>query len=527
VVTGGQSGEQGLELIGGRYRVLREIGRGGNGIVYEVEHIHTTEHLALKLVVRRGLDSAEFFERFRREARTWARLDHEHVVRIVDADASTHLEAPYLVMELLDGASFATLSVERGRISPEIVLDLMSQVALAIDHAHDAGIVHRDLKPENLFLHVRADGRAVVKILDWGIAKLIDGETTDLTRTGMILGTPHFMAPEQAVGRLDAIGRAADIWAVGLVATNLLTADDYWSEDSTGKLLLKVGRGPDIRPRQRWPWLPAAFDTWFKRSCSRDPSKRWANVTEQIEGLRAVFETSLRAGGASSSERLGAWMIPSRDRGRMPVEPVEPVRPITGEETLRRRRRSLEPPMPETPPPRRPAALLAAALSALAIAAGLSWIAVSGAGAPERAHAALIASREQPAREAPKVTTVTDVIDVPGAPTAPAASASAEVAAAPSPDASDAGPSAVEESPKKLVATAQTNLNRGGRDLAIEARELAERATELDATSAEAWLTLGAACDAVGDHRSALQAYAQCASSARGPGVRECRALVR
>ncbi|MDP2325958.1 MAG: serine/threonine-protein kinase, partial [Gammaproteobacteria bacterium] len=198
-----------LPLIGGRYRVLRELGRGGMGVVYVVEHVNTGDHLALKLLLAHANASPETVVRFKREARAPAKIKSEHVVRVTDADVAPELDhAPFLVMELLDGQDLEKLVETCGMLPPDQIVDMLAQVARALDKAHAAGIVHRDLKPENLFLHKREDGSQIVKILDFGISKVMGGEglgSTDqsggATKTGSVFGTPLYMAPEQAKGQ--------------------------------------------------------------------------------------------------------------------------------------------------------------------------------------------------------------------------------------------------------------------------------------------------------------------------------------
>jgi hypothetical protein len=496
------------------------------GIVYEVEHVHTTERLALKL----GLAAdGDMLERFRREARTWARLSHDHVVRIIDADTSTTRNAPYLVMELLDGFNLEALVIHRGPIPPARVVDLLWQIARAVDQAHSVGIVHRDLKPENVFIHRVPDGRAMVKILDWGIAKNLDDETTDITKTGAILGTPLYMAPEQAVGKVDAIGRASDIWAVGLIATYLLTGDDYWQADDTGVLLQRVGRGATSKPSLRWSWLPRGFDEWFARSCMREPSKRWSSVGEQAEALREAFDLSRDTlPQALVAERLGAWLSGGAPREQPGVGPPAKAdredahRPGS---TTRPARRFAprEPPLEPVPMARRwsllaPGVILVAAMFVVAIARLV----------PSRPPPVALAKAPIPVVTVVTPATIAPAEAEPAASSAPAPDGPDAATAAPDgPDAHVTARPADGESAENMMRAAQTELDRGGRERFEKARDLVERALELNPASAEAWLTLGAAQDALGDHASALTAYRSCVTSARGARVRECRALAR
>jgi serine/threonine-protein kinase len=279
-------------VVAGRYRVVREIGQGGMGTVYLVEHVHTGERLALKALRSGAAALGPAAERFKREARASARIRSEHVVRVIDADVIGDMR--FLVMELLEGYALADLSRARGKLPYPEAIAILAQVAVALDRAHSMGIVHRDVKPENVFVHRRDDGSAIVKVLDFGVAKVLaPGDAGDAahlsTTTGVVMGTPAYMAPEQARGLPDAIGPATDVWAIGLVALRLLTGEAYWQATTMGDLMAHIIALPLDVPSQRWPWLPPGFDGWFFRSCDRDPARRFASVGEQVRELASVL----------------------------------------------------------------------------------------------------------------------------------------------------------------------------------------------------------------------------------------------
>lgn len=273
-------------VLSGRYRVLGEIGRGSMGRVLRVEHLHTGEPLALKLILdHRGMDPATT-ARFRREMRASASIRSEHVVRVTDAGFAPELDgAPFLVMELLRGETLASFAARRGPLPREEVVTLLRQVARGLEKVHLAGLVHRDLKPQNIFLHEQ-DDRVVVKLLDFGLVKPLarDADAT-LTHAGVVLGTPLYMSPEQAWGDPAEVGPAADIWSVGLVAFELLTGRRYWQVDRVQRLLLEIERGAQIPPSAFAPALPPTFDAWFLRSCHRDPEARWPSAEVQWRAL--------------------------------------------------------------------------------------------------------------------------------------------------------------------------------------------------------------------------------------------------
>ena len=322
--------------IAGRYRTVRFLGRGGMGAVYEVEHLHTGQRLAMKVLASRQPEVS--VERFKREARAASRIQSDHVVRVTDADVAAELDgAPFLVMELLDGSDLERTAAS-GPASPADVLEWLRQVARALVKAHDAGIVHRDLKPENLFLTRREDGSPLVKILDFGIAKMTV-ESGSLTQSGQFLGTPHYMAPEQADSEGVVTGRA-DLYAMGLIAFRLLVGRSYWKPGTLPQLLAQILAEPMVPPSTRGSTFGEAFDAWFLRSCDRDPTRRFDSAFEQVEGLatalgipreaRAVTPATLPSGPQSSVKTLEA--APTLDASS---------RELTTVKSRRRRRRWL------------------------------------------------------------------------------------------------------------------------------------------------------------------------------------------
>jgi len=279
--------------IAGRYRTVRFIGKGGMGAVYEVEHLHTGQRLAMKVLASRQPELS--VERFKREARAASRIQSDHVVRVTDADVAPELEgAPFLVMELLSGSDLERATTD-GPAPPADVLEWLRQVARALVKAHAAGIVHRDLKPENLFLTRREDGGPLVKILDFGIAKMVGAaDAGSLTQSGQFLGTPYYMAPEQADSEADVTGRA-DLYALGLIAFRLLVGKSYWKPGSLPQLLAQILAESMVPPSTRGSTFGPAFDAWFLRSCDRDPGQRFEQAFEQIEALAVALGSAEHA----------------------------------------------------------------------------------------------------------------------------------------------------------------------------------------------------------------------------------------
>jgi serine/threonine-protein kinase len=284
--------------IAGRYRTIRVIGRGGMGIVYEVEHVHTSERLALKLLVAQSNASGDTVDRFQREARASARIKSENVVRVTDAGVAADVsDAPFIVMELLDGQDLERAT--HGDPQPALtVLTWLRQVARALDKAHRLGIVHRDLKPENLFLTHRENGTPLVKILDFGIVKML-AEKSCTTQGGRLLGTPMYMAPEQINRESGTITGATDRYALGLIAHKLLTGRHYREGETLVQVVADVMRGRVVAPSVRGSTLGKPFDRWFVQACHTNPGERFGSAAEQIEELASALGLPKQAVEAS------------------------------------------------------------------------------------------------------------------------------------------------------------------------------------------------------------------------------------
>jgi serine/threonine protein kinase len=308
-------------IIADRYRVVRQLGRGGMGAVFLVEHVHTDEQLALKILNASVASDNVAIERFRREARTPARINSDHVVRVTDADVAEELHGmPFLVMEYLRGEGLEKRVAQLGPLPPEEVVLFLRQTARALDKAHALGIIHRDLKPENLFLTTREDGTPCVKILDFGIAKITGDASRELVRsaattTGQIFGTPLYMSPEQAKADSSKVCPQTDVWALGIIAYRLLTAKDIWTAETITHLIAQIGYEPMPIPSEHGSHLGHDFDAWFAVCCARESSERYATAGEAITAL---------------SKAVGVVEMPSttdRPTGRFLLEKLLPPMP--------------------------------------------------------------------------------------------------------------------------------------------------------------------------------------------------------
>ena len=289
------------QIFANRYEVVRCIGAGGMGAVYEVIHLETERRRALKVMHAHFADSADFRERFKREARVAAQIDSDYIVDVFDAGVDDATKMPFLAMELLRGEELARTLKRLGRMPPGDVVTCLFQTSLALDRTHKASIVHRDLKPENIFLCERDDGPPQIKVLDFGIAKFVTSAKGASQATGSV-GTPLYMAPEQFLPGVE-VTPAADIYALGLLAYTLLVGTDYWHEeldrdDNVFAFALIAMKGPVEAPSTRalrvagMPLSPA-FDAWFSKATAVAPAARFASASEAVRELSSALRVNL------------------------------------------------------------------------------------------------------------------------------------------------------------------------------------------------------------------------------------------
>jgi tRNA A-37 threonylcarbamoyl transferase component Bud32 len=309
-------------VLSDRYRVLGLLGRGGMGVVYRAEHVLIQRTVAIKMLHPQLTASAELVQRFHREARAAALTGNEHVVDVTDMgrlDDGSY----FIVLEYLDGLDLAQLVAEVGPLPIARALAIAIQICVALEAVHGAGIVHRDLKPENIFLVRRGAERDFVKVLDFGICKFL--KDRPLTVTGVAMGTPRFMSPEQLEARPE-IDQRADVYGVGAILFFALTGQGPFDRESLPRLLVSIWSEPAPRLRQVCPHAPEALEALVARALEKSPDRRFASTAE----LRGALEEVLLA-----SEGLPAphWASASGIR-----EAAVPLPTIPG---LRRSRRAL------------------------------------------------------------------------------------------------------------------------------------------------------------------------------------------
>jgi len=206
-------------VIGGRYRIVGLLGRGGMGTVYRGVQLGIDRPVAIKIISREVADDRVALQRFQREAKLTSRLTHPNSIRVFDFGVTAE-DRPYLVMELLQGRELAAELAEHGRLPPARAIAIAEQVLRALREAHGMGILHRDLKPENLFLRDVIGEEDLVKVVDFGIAKSVEGDVSRVTQSGSLVGTPAYMSPEQSRG--DELDGRSDLYAVGTILWEML-----------------------------------------------------------------------------------------------------------------------------------------------------------------------------------------------------------------------------------------------------------------------------------------------------------------
>ncbi len=282
------------------YVVGRPIGRGGMGTVYEATQDTLGRRVAVKVMHPELAQSDVMRARFVREARATARLRHQHAVDVIDVGAAAGVS--YLVMERLDGESLAQCLAREGRLPFERACALTLPVFAAIAAAHRAGIVHRDLKPQNVFLARTPEGLEWPKVLDFGVARILDDENGNVTSTGAAVGTPFYMSPEQLLASRD-VGPRSDQFALAVIVYECLTGRRPFGAASPAALCNAIVRGQYPHPRTLQPDLPARVDRALRRALRPEVGERFASVTafaqellaDAPEPLRLVWEPTFSA----------------------------------------------------------------------------------------------------------------------------------------------------------------------------------------------------------------------------------------
>ena len=269
-------------LLGGRYRVIRRLGEGGMGSVYEAEHVQLGRRVAIKLLHEHHTTSLDLRARFEREARMLSQLRHPNVVTITDFGIDEG--KPFLVMDMLSGRDLASM-MKAGRVAPERAIGIVRQILRGVAHAHARGLVHRDLKPHNIMIEVLEDGSDHVTVLDFGLARDITGTGTSLTRSGIVVGTPAYMAPEQAGG--GAADARADVYALGNVLFELLAGRRPFQFSEAHELLRAhlLTPPPSLKETCHDLDVPPELDALVARALSKEARDRYPDAAAMLVAI--------------------------------------------------------------------------------------------------------------------------------------------------------------------------------------------------------------------------------------------------
>ena len=310
------------QFVANRYELIREIGRGGMGCVWQAIDRELEAPCALKFILEHFAQHPELRTRFVREARAVANLHSPYVVSI--RGVGEHEDALYIAMELLHGETLERRLERQGALEPPDVVTLVQQTASVLATAHAAGVVHRDLKPENIWLW--AESEVFVKLLDFGVAKHVLAEKTALkTATGALVGTPHYMSPEQAAGD-RAVDHRSDIWSLAVIAVECLSGRRPFDSDGLGQLLLQIMQGPIPPLNQLYPQATPALEEWWQQAMQRDVEARFQSTTALATSLAAALRSSERP--SVSSAKAGAMASdasPTEGRTSAVPEKTEPM----------------------------------------------------------------------------------------------------------------------------------------------------------------------------------------------------------
>jgi serine/threonine-protein kinase len=302
------------QIIADLYRLEELLGRGAMGRIWRAEHLRLESKVAIKFLDTGMSDHPEALDRFVREARSAAAVRSAHVVQVFDCGIDDGV--PYISMELLAGESLDKRLSTRGALGADELDEIFRGVAQAVDTAHELGVVHRDLKPGNIFIARERDVE-IAKVLDFGIAKLMnrtaDAAGAAATQTGVVLGTPYYMSPEQVRGS-RSLDQRTDLWSLAVIAFECLTGELPFRGDSVGDIIVQICTATPSLPSELAA-VPPGFDEWFVKGTSKEPSGRFATARQMAEALSPILARSAAPAAPSGGSRSGTSVLAPTPQG--------------------------------------------------------------------------------------------------------------------------------------------------------------------------------------------------------------------
>jgi serine/threonine-protein kinase len=294
-------------VFDGKYRLDQTLGGGGMGTVYRATHLLIDRPVALKVLSQRFVGDQTAQQRFRREARAAGRMQHPNAVTVTDF-GTTEDGYLYIVMELLEGRTLRDLIAHEAPLDPARAVSFMLQACAAVGSAHDSGLIHRDLKPANIFIEQRPNFPAVVKVLDFGVAKFVveehDDDSNTLTQVGALIGTPRYMSPEQCTDSV-ALTAAADVYSLGIILYEMLTGVTPFNGETHLAIALRQVSEPPRPPREIVPSIPEPLERVILHALTKNPTERPRNANE----LRRELYTTAEVLGFEHSESPHSPML--------------------------------------------------------------------------------------------------------------------------------------------------------------------------------------------------------------------------